>query len=144
MTSYLRTRAVWASVWAMDAASALADLTEISSQVETAAVLAADGTIVASTLDDAGRNERLVRAAGDLLAAGDELAGERKLTQLEAALRGGSVFVVRDGDRAIVATTTPAPTSGLVFYDLQTCLRSVADEPAPKPRRRTKKAAADA
>lgn len=129
----------------MDAASALADLTEISSQVEAAAVLSADGTVVASTLEDPARSERLARAAGDLLAAGDEIAGERQLTQLEAALRGGSVFVVRDGERSIVATTTPAPTSGLVFYDLRTCLRSVAEEPAPTPRRRTKKqSAADA
>lgn len=129
----------------MDAASALADLTEISSQVEAAAVLSADGAVVASTLDDAARSERLARAAVALLAAGDEIAGKRKLSQLEAALRGGSVFVVRDGERAIVATTTPAPTSGLVFYDLQTCLRSVADEPAPKPKRsRAKKEAADA
>lgn len=127
----------------MDAASALADLTEISSQVEAAAMLSADGKVIASTLDDAARNERLATAAHDLLAAGDEIAGERKLTQLEAALRGGSVFVVRDGKRAIVATTTPAPTSGLVFYDLQTCLRSVADEAEPK-RSRAKKAAADA
>lgn len=121
----------------MDAASALADLTEISSQVEAAAVLSADGTVVASTLEDSAASERLARAAQDLLAAGDGIAGERKLTQLEAALRGGSVFVVREEGRAIVATTTPAPTSGLVFYDLQTCLRSLTDE---KPRRRTKKA----
>lgn len=128
----------------MDAASALADLTEISSQVEAAAVLSADGALVASTLDDAARSERLAAAARNLLAAGDGIAGERTLTQLEAALRGGSVFVVRDGGRAIVATTTPGPTSGLVFYDLQTCLRSLADEPAPKSRRKTKKDPADA
>ena len=129
----------------MDAASALADLTEISSQVEAAAVLSADGKVVASTLDDAARNERLATAAHDLLAAGDEIVRERKLTRLEAALRGGSVFVVRDGERAIVATTTPAPTSGLVFYDLQTCLRSVAEAAEPKPTRsRKKKAAPDA
>lgn len=145
MTSYLRTRAVWASVPAMDAASALADLAEISSQIEAAALLSADGTVVASTLHDPRPNERLARAAHDLLAAGDEIAGERKLTRLEAALRSGSIFVVRDGDRSIVATTTAGPTSGLVFYDLQVCLRAVADEPAPKPKRsRTKKATGDA
>jgi hypothetical protein len=46
------------------------------------------------------------------------------------------VFVVRDGDRLIAATTTPEPTVGLVFYDLKTCLRSID---VPKPKRRTKK-----
>jgi hypothetical protein len=47
------------------------------------------------------------------------------VAQLEAATPVGSVFVVRDGDRLIAATTTPEPTVGLVFYDLKTCLRSI-------------------
>ena len=37
----------------------------------------------------------------------------------------GSVFVVRDGERLIAATTRPEPTVGLVFYDLKSCLRSI-------------------
>jgi hypothetical protein len=49
--------------------------------------------------------------------------------QLEAAMPSGSVFVVRDGDRLIAATTTPEPTVGLDFYDLKACLRSI-DAPA--------------
>ena len=79
------------------------------------------------------------------------------VAQLEAATLAGSVFVVRDGERMIAATTTPEPTVGLVFYDLKTCLRSITDvgstesakAPAPKPkpvRRRApakKKEAAD-
>jgi hypothetical protein len=47
------------------------------------------------------------------------------------------VFVVRDPDRAVVATTRPEPTVGLVFYDLKTCLRSAAapgaDDGKPRP-----------
>ena len=47
------------------------------------------------------------------------------------------MFVVRDGERLIAATTTPEPTVGLVFYDLKTCLRSITEpEPEPKPKRR--------
>jgi len=120
----------------MDAATALADLTEISSQVEAAVVLDDAGVVVASTLDDAGRSARLARTALDLLGAADKRfeSGGRALTQLEAALRGGSVFVAREGGRSIVATTTAEPTSGLVFYDLKTCLRSLA-EPQPEPAR---------
>ena len=132
--------------------NALADLTEISSQVEAAVVLDADGSVLGSTLDDEARTERLARAATELLeAVGASVPHPgREVTQIEAALREGSVFVARDGARGIVATTTPHPTSGLVFYDLKTCLRSLETAETPetaetKPRRRpTKKAPADA
>ena len=125
----------------MDAATALADLTEISSQVEAAVVLDDAGAVVASTLDDAGRSARLARTALDLLGAADKRfeSGGRALTQLEAALRGGSVFVAREGGRSIVATTTAEPTSGLVFYDLKTCLRSLAESEPARPKRRSTK-----
>lgn len=129
----------------MDAAGALADLTEISSQVEAAVVFDDDGTVLASTLADGAPSEGLVRAALDLLGAAREQAagGGRNLTQLEAALREGSVFVARDQDRSIVATTSADPTSGLVFYDLKTCLRALGETPA-KPKRRSTKARTDA
>ena len=125
----------------MDAATALADLTEISSQVEAAVVLDDAGAVVASTLDDGGRSERLARTALDLLGAADKRfeSGGRALTQLEAALREGSVFVAREGGRSIVATTTAEPTSGLVFYDLKTCLRSLAEPEPARPKRRATK-----
>jgi predicted regulator of Ras-like GTPase activity (Roadblock/LC7/MglB family) len=124
----------------MDAAGALADLTEISSQVEAAVVFDSDGTVLATTVPDGAPSERLVRAGMDLLAASGERAGAtaRTLTQLEVALREGSIFVARDADRSIVATTSPDPTSGLVFYDLKTCLRALAEPPAKPKRRRTK------
>ncbi len=35
--------------------------------------------------------------------------------------------MLRDADRTIVATTTVDPIVGLVFYDLRTCLRTVAE-----------------
>lgn len=132
----------------MDPASALADLIEISSQVDAAVVLDPEGSVLASTLDDAARSERLGRAGAALLAAGDEstATGARSLTQLEVALREGSVFAVREEGRSIVATTSAEPTSGLVFYDLKTCLRSLAGDAAEtaKPKRRPKKEPADA
>jgi hypothetical protein len=130
----------------MDAVAALADLTEISSQVETAVVLNDAGSVLASTPDDTARGERLAGTGRDLLAAAERhfQGDERTVTQLEAALSVGSVFVVRDAGRSIVATTGPKPTSGLVFYDLRTCLRAL-DEPPAKPKRaRTRKPKADA
>jgi predicted regulator of Ras-like GTPase activity (Roadblock/LC7/MglB family) len=126
----------------VDAASALADLTEISSQVEAAVVFGEDGGVVASTFGDESRSERLARVGVGLLEAAAQLAtaDTRQLTRLEAALVQGSVFVVR-GDRcAIVATTGRAPASGLVFHDLATCLRAVAEaREQPKRRRAPRK-----
>ena len=61
-----------------------------------------------------------------------------KVVQLEASTSEGSVFVVREDDRGIVATTGRQPTVGLVFYDLKSCLRGSRAEPEqPKRRRRT-------
>ena len=41
---------------------------------------------------------------------------------------------MREGKTTIAATTAPAPTVGLVFYDLKSALRSVNAKPKPKPR----------
>ncbi len=134
----------------VDTASALADLSEISSQIETAVVFDSEGAVLGSTGADETRSKRLARTALDLVAAANQVGtGQvgtgkgRRLTQIEGSLREGSVFVVTGDERAIAATTTPEPTSGLVFYDLKTCLRSLAAEPAktavPKPRRSRKK-----
>jgi predicted regulator of Ras-like GTPase activity (Roadblock/LC7/MglB family) len=132
----------------MDAQQALADLTEISSQIEAAVVFDDKGKVVGSTLPDGGA---FAKAAADLLAAAEELkTGDSGLTQLEIATGDGSVFVVREGKTAIAATTPPEPTVGLVFYDLKSALRSVKPKPAPrarakpaaKPKPAAKKAAA--
>jgi predicted regulator of Ras-like GTPase activity (Roadblock/LC7/MglB family) len=122
----------------VDAAQALADLTEISSQIREAVLFDESGSIAASTLADEERSRELARTAAELLDAAEGLraGGQEQLTQLEAATGDGSVFVVRQGPRRIVATTSADPTVGLVFYDLKSCLRGVEDEPA-KPRRRS-------
>jgi hypothetical protein len=112
----------------VSAEQALADLTEISSQVETAALFDAKGKVRASTLSDP---EPFVRAVQELLAAAGEARGDA-LSQLEAATGQGSVFVLREGDAFIAATTGPEPTVALVFYDLKTALR--AAKPAPRKR----------
>lgn len=126
----------------MDAAQALADLTEISSQIEAAVLFDDQGAVLGSTLAGAQAAEALARSAATLL---EEAAAFRSsdagVTQLEASTQDGSVFVVRDGSRRIAATTGPSPTVGLVFYDLKSCLRGAADEdhpatPKPKPRRK--------
>jgi predicted regulator of Ras-like GTPase activity (Roadblock/LC7/MglB family) len=137
----------------MDAAQALADLTEISSQVVHAAIIDADGAVLATTIGDEDRATRFVRGVITLLDEGDSVRQTRGLpglSQLEAATLEGSVFVVRrageDGAaRVIAATTRPDPTVGLVFYDLKHCLRSIDDAGAAAPTaRRSRKKAGDA
>lgn len=131
----------------MDAAQALADLTEISSQIEAAVLFGADGAVEGSTLADEARAQRLAEAASRLLERAETLRSEDvAVTQVEAALADGCVFVVRDGDRRIAATTAANPTVGLVFYDLKSCLRdsagssgAAAPEEKPKRKRATKK-----
>ena len=132
----------------MDAAEALRDLTEISSQIEAAVLLAADGTLLASTLADGAAAKRLADAAAGLVGAAASVPHESDegdgLVQLEAATLEGSVFVVLDGVRAAAAVTTVQPTAGLVFFDLKGCLRAAATEegdgkPRPTPRARTTK-----
>jgi predicted regulator of Ras-like GTPase activity (Roadblock/LC7/MglB family) len=121
----------------MDAAAALERLRDISSQVRAAVIFERGGKVVGSTLADAERAKRVAQEAEELLAAAEQRRDSTddggKFAQLEAAVQGGSVFVVRDGDRLIAATTPPEPTVGLVFYDLKSCLREL-ETTAPKKR----------
>src|SRR5262249_17763192 len=114
----------------MDAQQALADLTEISSQIQGAVVFDEQGKVAAATLDE-GRAAALAEGAGRLLEQADQLkvGAGGPLIQLEAATDEGSVFVVADGPKRIAATTAPDPTVGLVFYDLKSALRSIASKP---------------
>jgi predicted regulator of Ras-like GTPase activity (Roadblock/LC7/MglB family) len=119
----------------VDAVSALADLTEIASQVRGAVVLGGDGTVVAST--GHAEPERLAAAGTALWEAAGSTARGRTISQLEVAVREGSVFVVRNGSYGIVATTGPGPSSALVFHDLRSCLASLDEGPARKRRRKS-------
>jgi predicted regulator of Ras-like GTPase activity (Roadblock/LC7/MglB family) len=112
----------------MDADAALAELKQLSSQVEEAAILDADGSVVASTLS-AERAGALAAAAAALLAAAASLRPDGPgVARVEVALPEGSVFAVVEGERRAVATTVPDPTAGLVVYDLRTCLRRLDEE----------------
>jgi predicted regulator of Ras-like GTPase activity (Roadblock/LC7/MglB family) len=121
---------------AMDAAQALADLTEISSQVAQVAILDRDGSILAATTGDRGRVDRFVGSVQRLLEEADRLAAARglpELAQLEASTLDGSVFAVRRDGRLIAATTRTDPTVGLIFYDLKHCLGSIDEATAGNP-----------
>ncbi|MGH3041915.1 MAG: hypothetical protein ACRDNG_09310 [Gaiellaceae bacterium] len=115
----------------MDAAKALADLVEISSQIESAVLADGDGTVLASTFADEARAQAIAQEARELLRVAAGPAGDP--AQVEVAFHEGCVFVVSDGEQLVAAVTGREPTAGLVFYDLKTCLRLSAEpEPAKK------------
>jgi predicted regulator of Ras-like GTPase activity (Roadblock/LC7/MglB family) len=123
-----------ASVGAMDADAAIAELRELSTQIETVVVGSRDGSVIAASVAD-DTAARVASAARDLADGADQVRrdlGREALSQLQASTPTGSVFVVVDGDRMAVATTGADPTVGLVFYDLKTLLRQIgADDGHP-------------
>jgi len=124
----------------MDAAQALAELTELSSQVERAVVFRADGSVLGSTLDDSAATESLRATALELVAEASALrSSPAEVTRVEVELAEGAVFVLREGGRTIVATTRPQPTAVLVAYDLRTCLQRIDEPEKPKRRRAARK-----
>jgi hypothetical protein len=112
----------------MEAARALADLVEVSPQIEAAAVVAADGEMAGSVGVPETRSSLLARAVRELV-DGASFRSEQRVTQLHAELAGGEVFAVTGtGGRTIVAVTGKGTSPGLVFYDLKRCLAAVVDE----------------
>jgi hypothetical protein len=68
----------------------------------------------------------LAAATLELVAAAADLGGDsRDVTRIEVELDEGAIFVVREGDHTVAATTGPDPTSGLVVYDLRTCAQAI-------------------
>jgi predicted regulator of Ras-like GTPase activity (Roadblock/LC7/MglB family) len=121
---------------------ALADLLEISSQIESAVVLGDAGVTAAAGLGG-DRSDRFAAAARELLAAA-ESERDTELVHVHVEVRDGAVFVVCEAGLTIAAVTAPSPTPGLVLYDLRACLRRLAAEASPPKKRRRKPANADA
>ncbi len=117
-----------------EAQTALAELTEISSQVEAAVLFDGSGAVAAATVS-AEAAARFASSARALLESAQQLR-EGELRQVEAATGEGSLFVAREGEQLIAAVTSPEPTAGLVFYDLKSCLRRAVEKPKPKRRSR--------
>jgi hypothetical protein len=122
----------------MDAAAALSELTGLSSRIESAVVLEADGTVLGSTDADPAR---LAGAADELLVAARGLrSADDEVIRVELELAEGGLFVLREDGRTIAATTAAGAIAGIVVYDLRTCLEGIDS----KPKRRTKSRKRDA
>ena len=126
----------------MDAAQALGELTQLSSQITAAVALGGDGAVLAGSPEDA--SEPLAASTLELIRAAAELGSDATHpTRVEVELDDGAMFVVREGDVTVAATTGPSPTSGLVVYDLRTCAQAIV-APEPKKRRTRKPKEEDA
>jgi predicted regulator of Ras-like GTPase activity (Roadblock/LC7/MglB family) len=114
------------------AASALAELLEVSPQVDAAVILERDGgTLVAGAPASGARaadqlGATCVRIVDAAEQARREL-GREPVSQVEVATPDGHVFVVADATWIVAAVTDADPTVGLVFYDLKTALRAVRE-----------------
>ena len=105
--------------------AAFSDLLAISSQVEAAIVLDGDET-VATSFAEQSRSDQLAVAVRELAQTAEKT--RPGLKQIEVSIPQGHVFVVSEGSRLIGATTAPDPPSGLVFYDLRSCLSALSAE----------------
>ena len=128
----------------VDAAEAIAELRELSTQIEAVVLASRKGELLASSLDSQTA-ATVAGSAGSLVEGADAVRrdlGREALAQVQASTAEGSVFVVVDDARMAIAVTGADPTVGLVFYDLKTLLRQTADaaddhidapEPEPEP-----------
>jgi predicted regulator of Ras-like GTPase activity (Roadblock/LC7/MglB family) len=114
----------------MSPAEALADLTDLSTQVRVAVLARRDGAVLASTLADDERSAQIATSARAALEAAARVRahGDAQVRALEASLSGGSLFVASEDGVLIAATTGPEEPAGLVLYDLRTCLRRLAED----------------
>jgi hypothetical protein len=107
----------------VDAGQALDELSRLSAEIRTAAILDAAGASVAHTAGADG--ERLARTANELLELAALVEPPRAVERVEVRLAGQTVFVVRGGDHAAIATTAPETPAALVVHDLRACLARV-------------------
>jgi hypothetical protein len=123
----------------MDAAQALKELTELSSQITAAIALDDDGSVLAVSSENPAVASSLTTSTLELVSAAADLGAEGgEVTRVEVELAEGAFFVVREGGRIVAATTGPKPTSGLVVYDLRTCAQAI-EGAAPKKKRAARK-----
>ena len=119
------------------AATAIQELLDVSPQVEVALVATRSGSTIAAALRSGVTADRIadritpliVRMLEQTERARVEL-GREPVTQCEVGCGDGSVFLVADATRIVVAVTDAEPTVGLVFYDLKTALRVVREADA--------------
>ncbi|HEX5526056.1 MAG TPA: hypothetical protein VFX44_02525 [Solirubrobacterales bacterium] len=104
------------------ASAALAFLTEMSPDLRGAAILGAEGEVLAAT-DEAP--ERWREDAATLFAAADAAEGV-PVEQVHIATEQGEVFAIRNEGLAAVSVTDRFALASLMLYDMRSALRELA------------------
>ena len=114
--------AVTTEVAAGDAAeAALAFLGEMSLDLRGAAILDADGSVLAASAEP----ERWGEDAATLLGVADRAGGE-PAEQVHVATEQGEVFALRHAGLAAIAVTERFALASLMFFDMRSTLRDLA------------------
>jgi len=106
------------------AESAVGKLAELSADLLSAALVAADGTVLAST-DEAPWSERTAQLweAADSTSAS---TGSGSVNQLHIAADAAEVFAVREEGVTAIAVTDRFALESLMFCDLRAALRELS------------------
>jgi hypothetical protein len=103
------------------AEAALAFLTEMSPDLRGAAILAAEGRVLAASGDPGRWRED----AASLFEIADA-AGEEPVEQIHVATEQGEVFALRHEGLAAIAVTERFALASLMFFDMRATLRDLA------------------
>src|SRR5918998_3709820 len=104
------------------AEAALAFLTEMSPDLRGAAILGAEGEVLAATGEEP---ERWSEDAAALFAAADAAEGV-PVEQVHIATEQGEVFAIRNAGLAAVAVTERFALASLMLFDMRSTLRQLA------------------
>jgi predicted regulator of Ras-like GTPase activity (Roadblock/LC7/MglB family) len=109
----------------VDAGDALNELLRVADEVRAAVVFERGGAATASNLPDNQASE--IASLGDaMLVYADTLRRDTDVSRLRAVTPQGDVYVVRQGERAVVAIAVSGSTAGLVQHDLRTLLAKLS------------------
>jgi predicted regulator of Ras-like GTPase activity (Roadblock/LC7/MglB family) len=103
------------------AEAALAFLAEMSPDLRGAAILAADGSVLAASESP----QRWQQDAAQLFAVADR-AGDEPVEKVHIATEQGEVFAVRHGGLAAIAVTERFALASLLLFDMRAVLRDLA------------------
>ena len=103
----------------------LDELLGVSDEVRAAVIFERGGDLLASSLDDDDARE-LALLGDAMLAYAGTLRDAAEVRQVRAVTPDGEVYVMRRGERAVLAIAVRGALPGLVQHDLRTALAGAA------------------